>query len=73
MICCEDASLITTNDISEFKSLFSSMNLKHRATSIKGTKLLICLPPAYSFKVPFWDEIFENKLGIISRRIVSEE
>ena len=34
-------------------SFLSSTNLKHLATSIKGTKLLICLPPENNFKTPF--------------------
>ena len=33
----------------DFKFSFSSINLKHLATSITGTKLFICLPPANSF------------------------
>ena len=58
---------------SELIFSFSSINLKHRATSINGTKLFICLPPANNFIVPSWEAIFENKLGIISILIVSEE
>ena len=65
-------SLVKLN-ISELILLFSSMNLKHLATSIKGTRLLICLPPAKSFKVPFWDVILENKFGIMSILIESVE
>ena len=40
-------------NISEEISSLSSIYLKHLATSISGTKLLTCLPPAKSFKVPF--------------------
>ena len=65
-------SLVTLN-ISELILFFSSMNLKHLATSITGTKLLICLPPANNFIVPFCEDIFENKFGIISILIESVE
>ena len=34
-------------------SVLSSTNLKHLATSIKGTKLLICFPPENNFKPHF--------------------
>ena len=40
-------------NISEEISSLSSIYLKHLATSIKGTKLLTCLPPAKSFNIPF--------------------
>ena len=59
--------------VSDKISSLSSMLLKHLATSTKGTKLFICLPPAKSFKVPFCDAILENKFGIISIRAVSVE
>ena len=62
---------IKENEIT--KPVFSSMNLKHLATSIKGTRLLICLPPANSFNVPSCEAILENKLGIISILIESVE
>ena len=68
----ERVSFVKLN-VSELILFFSSMNLKHLATSINGTKLLICLPPANSFKVPFCEAIFENKFGIISIRIESVE
>ena len=60
-------------NISDLILSFSSINLKHLATSIKGTRLFICLPLAKSFKVPFCDAIFENRLGIISILIESVE
>ena len=60
-------------NVSDIISFFSSINLKHLATSINGTKLLICLPPANNFNVPSWEAIFENKLGIISILIESVE
>ena len=60
-------------NISELMSFFSSINLKQRATSIKGTRLLICLPPENNFNVPFCEVIFENKFGIISILIESVE
>ena len=59
--------------ISDLISFFSSINLKHLATSIKGTRLLICLPPANSLIVPFCDAIFENKFGIMSILVESVE
>ena len=65
-------SLVTLN-ISELILFFSSMNLKHLATSITGTRLFICLPLANNFIVPFCEAIFENKLGIISILIESVE
>ena len=40
-------------NISDDKSSLSSINLKHLATSIKGTKHFNCLPPAKSLIVPF--------------------
>ena len=60
-------------NVSDLMLVFSSINLKHRATSIKGTKLFICFPPAKSLRVPFCEVIFENKLGIIAIRIESDE
>ena len=38
--------------VSDEISSLSSIFLKHLATSIKGTKLLICLPPAKSLISP---------------------
>ena len=38
--------------ISEEISSLSSINLKHQATSINGTRLLTCLPPANNLSVP---------------------
>ena len=65
-------SLVKLN-VSEDKSSLSSINLKHLATSIIGTKLLICLPPAKSFSVPSCEAIFENRFGIILSLVESSE
>ena len=47
----ETVSFVKLN-ISDDMSSLSSIVLKHRATSINGTKLLICLPPANNFIMP---------------------
>ena len=54
-------------------SFFSSINLKHLATSISGTKLLICFPPAKSLNVPFCEAVFAKKFAIILILAVSVE
>ena len=59
--------------ISDDKSSLSSINLKHLATSINGTKLFTCAPPAKSLKVPSCEAIFEKKFAIISILAVSVE
>ena len=49
-----DLELISDKlNISNFNLSFSSINLKQRATSIKGVKHFNCLPPAKSLIVPF--------------------
>ena len=62
-----------TLNISFLISFFSSMNLKHLAVSINGTKLFNCLPPPKSLIVPSCEAIFENKFVIIFNLIVSVE
>ena len=59
--------------VSDEISSLSSIFLKHLATSIRGTKLLICLPAANRLIVPSCDAIFENKFGIILMRVASVE
>ena len=49
-------------NISDFSLLFS-INLKHLATSIRGTKLLICLPPA-TLKFHFEKQFLKTNLAL---------